>query len=88
MVYLHLLPISALIYLDLVRLIQARNIQKDSLLPSAEVHQSALNEELGQVQYIFSDKTGTLTKNYMEFRKVTINGKIYGNRIDSKYNGK
>jgi phospholipid-transporting ATPase len=45
---------------------------------SAIVQQSGLNEELGQVSYVFSDKTGTLTCNHMVFRKMSILGEMYG----------
>jgi Cation transport ATPase len=44
----------------------------------ATVQTSALNEELGQIDYIFSDKTGTLTCNLMEFKKLCVGGKAYG----------
>ena len=37
-----------------------------------------LNDELGQVTHIFSDKTGTLTLNYMEWRKLLVNGVSHG----------
>jgi len=37
-----------------------------------------LNEELGQISHVFTDKTGTLTCNVMEFRKCTVGGYSYG----------
>jgi phospholipid-transporting ATPase len=49
-----------------------------------------LIEELGQVEFIFSDKTGTLTCNVMDFKKWSINGKVYGEGdrpIDATYQG-
>ena len=51
------------------------------------VQTSSLNEELGQIEYVFSDKTGTLTCNKMDFKRISIKGKTYG-KIDatnSKY---
>ncbi|KAF1788353.1 P-type ATPase, N-terminal [Phytophthora cactorum] len=44
----------------------------------ALVRNSDLNDELGQVTHIFSDKTGTLTANEMDFRKMSIHGVSYG----------
>ena len=43
-----------------------------------QVRQMSLVDELGQVSHIFSDKTGTLTSNHMEFRRVEIDGTSYG----------
>ncbi|XP_018306223.1 probable phospholipid-transporting ATPase IF [Mycetomoellerius zeteki] len=49
---------------------------KDNNQP-AVANSSDLNEELGQVEYLFTDKTGTLTENLMVFRRCSVNGNLY-----------
>uniref|UniRef100_A0A8D0GG41 Phospholipid-transporting ATPase n=1 Tax=Sphenodon punctatus TaxID=8508 RepID=A0A8D0GG41_SPHPU len=80
----NLIPISLLVTLEVVKFIQAYFINWDIDMhyeptdTAAMARTSNLNEELGQVKYIFSDKTGTLTCNVMQFKKCTIAGIAYG----------
>lgn len=45
---------------------------------------SDLIEEMGQVEFIFSDKTGTLTCNVMEFKQCSIDGQIFASLEEAK----
>ena len=62
-------------------------MQKDEEMYSAvndrrmQCHTVSINEELGQVEYILTDKTGTLTCNKMEFKNIIIGNQIYGDDI-------
>ncbi|KAG1962618.1 probable phospholipid-transporting ATPase IA isoform X6 [Pimephales promelas] len=85
----NLIPISLLVTLEVIKFVQAFFINWDTDMlyeatnTPAMARTSNLNEELGQVKYIFSDKTGTLTCNVMQFKKCTIAGVAYGHSTQS-----
>jgi phospholipid-transporting ATPase len=57
-------------------------LERDRVVVYASVQASNLNEELGQVEYVFSDKTGTLTCNIMEFKHLCVKGVSFGDKRD------
>ncbi|KAL2088905.1 hypothetical protein ACEWY4_015804 [Coilia grayii] len=81
-------PISLYVSMEFIRLGHSYFISWDRGMyhsgqdVPAEARTTTLTEQLGQVEYVFSDKTGTLTQNIMTFNKCSINGKIYGEVFD------
>ncbi|KAJ4769854.1 Phospholipid-transporting ATPase [Rhynchospora pubera] len=82
--YGYLIPISLYVSIEVVKVVQAMFINQDLQMYDeeagipAQARTSNLNEELGQVHTILSDKTGTLTCNQMDFLKCSIAGISYG----------
>ncbi|XP_043729518.1 phospholipid-transporting ATPase IF isoform X9 [Cervus elaphus] len=81
--YNFIIPISLYVTVELQKFLGSFFIGWDLDLyheesdEKAQVNTSDLNEELGQVEYVFTDKTGTLTENEMQFRECSINGTKY-----------
>ena len=79
-------PISLLVTMESIKLVQAIFMEFDidmynkNDMTGCKVQSSTLNEELGQIKYVFTDKTGTLTKNYMTFKMMSIGNDIFGDQ--------
>eukprot|EP00923_Selenidium_pygospionis_P038561 GHVN01067189.1.p1 GENE.GHVN01067189.1~~GHVN01067189.1.p1 ORF type:complete len:3341 (+),score=384.02 GHVN01067189.1:158-10180(+) len=82
-----IVPVTAFLSLDLVKWLQGLFISYDAGLTAvddedmrveASAYHSSLNDTLGQVDFVLADKTGTMTKNQMQFAMCSIDGRIYG----------
>lgn len=91
LIFTNFVPISLIVTLEMVKFFQAIfvgwdiNMYWEETNMPAAVQSSNLIEELGQITYVFSDKTGTLTQNVMDFRRLSIKGEAFGsdNRMDA-----
>lgn len=86
-VFQNIVPISLYITIEIVKTIQAFFIFQDIEMYYGPYDTPCvpktwnISDDLGQIEYVFSDKTGTLTQNIMEFKKCSIQGVSFGEGI-------
>lgn len=74
-----IVPISLRVNLDMGKSVYSWFIQRDQGIKGAVVRTSTIPEELGRIEYLLSDKTGTLTQNEMEMKKIHVGTVSYAN---------
>ena len=72
-----MIPISLIISLEIAKVYQAKLMEHDIEMPGMRAASQALNDDLGQIGYVLSDKTGTLTSNELVLKVATVAGKPY-----------
>lgn len=92
LIYNTLLPISLMVTIEIAKVFQTYFIGEDKEMYNKEkekgckVMTRSINEELGQIEYVFTDKTGTLTCNVMVLKYLTIGQETYTGSLEKKTN--
>lgn len=76
-----IIPISLRVSLDMAKTYYSRVMMTDKQIPETVVRSSTIPEELGRIEYLFSDKTGTLTQNDMVFKKLHLGSMAFGKDV-------
>ncbi|OAG11063.1 phospholipid-translocating P-type ATPase [Paraphaeosphaeria sporulosa] len=74
-----IVPVGLRVNLDMGKSVYAWFIEHDKSIPGTVVRTSTIPEDLGRVEYLLSDKTGTLTQNEMEMKKIHVGTVSYAN---------
>ncbi|CAG2108793.1 unnamed protein product [Medioppia subpectinata] len=75
LLFSYIIPISLRVNLEMGRVVYSYMIQRDMEIPGTLVRTTTIPEDLGRIAYLLTDKTGTLTRNEMVFKKIHL-GKI------------
>ncbi|KAF8850714.1 phospholipid-translocating P-type ATPase [Acephala macrosclerotiorum] len=90
--YNNLIPLALYVSLEIVKFCQYWLIQDVEMYDEVSntpfvSNTQTIYENLGQISYIFSDKTGTLTENVMRFRKMSVAGAVWAHNKDCEETG-
>ncbi|XP_064467003.1 probable phospholipid-transporting ATPase IIB isoform X2 [Ornithodoros turicata] len=77
LLFSYIVPISLRVTLDMGKMVYSWMIQQDGDIPGTVVRSTTIPEELGRIVYLLTDKTGTLTKNEMVFKKLHLGSVSY-----------
>ena len=72
-----IIPIALRVNLDVSKTFFSIRINRDQIIKNTIARNSTIPEELGRISYLFSDKTGTLTKNEMIFKNIAMENELF-----------
>lgn len=79
LLFSYIIPISLRVNLDMGKAFYSYQIQNDPEIKGTVVRSTTIPEELGRISYLLTDKTGTLTRNEMVFKKIHLGTVAYSN---------
>ncbi|XP_073961977.1 LOW QUALITY PROTEIN: probable phospholipid-transporting ATPase IIB [Choristoneura fumiferana] len=81
LLFSYIIPISLRVNLDMGKAFYSWTIQRDKEIEGTVMRSTTIPEELGRIQYLLADKTGTLTKNEMVFQKLHLGNALFDKNL-------